>query len=385
MLLPLLLLLLIFIYTLHAYYEHPDVVLVIFQISGALYCSFLLTFLISSERRYSSTAKARGVAYLLGFILLGFILASFGPFVVNVFFYTPPDDAIKPGKEASVGHIELRPFIKSGMLVRPSSTPSLSITSEYPRLCGVCALFPVYAAFAQSVYAGLDKKSVSEIVDCSDSSIYLPLLADCADILFGTTPSQKQRDYVAAKGLTLMETPIGREAFVFLVHRDNPVRSLTQAQIRSIYSGRISNWKELGGPDEAILAFQRPNAFSFDKDEYDSQRIMQRIMEGETLIHPLREHRSNEVAAYRNRKNAIGYSLRWYATTLFSSSDIRLLAIDGVDPTPENIRNGTYPFIVPILAVAARPLSSQSKSLLEWITSPEGQDLLERAGYVPLR
>ena len=49
------------------------------------------------------------------------------------------------------------------------------------------------------------------------------------------------------------------------------------------------------------------------------------------------------------------------------------------------LRNGTYPFTVPLLAVTARPLSPQSRSLLDWITGPEGQDLLERVGYVPLQ
>jgi phosphate transport system substrate-binding protein len=91
------------------------------------------------------------------------------------------------------------------------------------------------------------------------------------------------------------------------------------------------------------------------------------------------------VAAYRNSENAVGYSFRWYVTALFSSPDIRLLAIDGVEPTVENIRSGAYPFTVPMLAVTARPLSAESKSLLDWITGPEGQDLLERVGYVPLR
>jgi phosphate transport system substrate-binding protein len=60
------------------------------------------------------------------------------------------------------------------------------------------------------------------------------------------------------------------------------------------------------------------------------------------------------------------------------------LAIDGVEPTPENIQSGAYPFTVPLVAVTARPLSAQSQRLLDWISGPEGQELLERVGYVPL-
>ena len=70
---------------------------------------------------------------------------------------------------------------------------------------------------------------------------------------------------------------------------------------------------------------------------------------------------------------------------MYANPDIRLLTIDGIELTPENIRNCKYPFAMPMLAMTARQLSPQSKSLLDWITGPEGQDLLERAGYVPLR
>jgi phosphate transport system substrate-binding protein len=263
--------------------------------------------------------------------------------------------------------------------------PSLRIRSDHPRLDGAIAAFPVYAAFAQAVYAGLNVGSGRKVVDCTNTVQAYKSLADGeVDIFFGAPPSQGQRDYAAAKGLSLVETPIGREAFVFLVHKDNPVRSLTQAQVKAVYSGRVRNWKALGGPDEAILAFQRP------KDS-GSQTTMLRIMDGEAMIRPLRREYAEGmgdvvimVAEYRNRANALGYSFRWYATTLFSDPDIRLLAIDGILPTPENIASDAYPFTMPLVAVTARPLSPQSRSLLDWILGHEGQSLLAQVGYVPL-
>jgi phosphate transport system substrate-binding protein len=133
------------------------------------------------------------------------------------------------------------------------------------------------------------------------------------------------------------------------------------------------------------LAFQRPEGSG-------SQTVLLRIMDGNALAKAPREGQAQgmgdiiiRVAAYRNRNNALGYSFRWYATVLFANPDIRLLAVDGIEPTPENIQSGTYPLSVPVLAVTARPLSPQGKNLLDWILSPEGQDLLKRVGYVPLR
>jgi phosphate transport system substrate-binding protein len=356
---------------------------VILMIAGGYYGSFYLPFLIRSERRCRSTAKIRGAA-----CLLGIILACSG---VNVaVHYIATRDILPPGKEASVGHgVETwnyHPFSEDNRLVQPASTPSLRIASDHPRLDGAIGAFPLYAAFAQAVYAGLNVHAARDIVSCTNTlRAYKRLAANEVDIFFGAAPSQEQREAAAAQGLSLTETPIGKTAFVFIVHQDNPVRSLTQAQIRAVYSGRIRNWKELDGPDEALLAFQRPEGSG-------SQSAMLRIMEGEAMVRPLREERSAGmgdivlgVADYRNRKNALGYSFRWYVTTLFAHPDIRLLAIDGVEPTPENIRNNAYPFTVPLLAVTARPLSPQGTSLLTWIIGPEGQDLLERVGHVPLR
>ena len=348
-----------------------------------LYGCFYLAFLVRSELRRRSTSKARGVAYLTGAVMASLVLAT-------ALHFAAARDLIKPGdKEASIGHgINIwlyMPFSENNLLVKPASPASLRIESNHPRLDGAIAALPVYAAVVQAVYVGLNKYEVRKIVACSNTPhAYKRLVDNETDIFFGVPPSREQREYAASKGLTFTETPIGREAFVFFVHKDNPVRSLSQAQIRDIYSGRVRNWKNLGGSDEAILPFQRPEGSG-------SQTAILRIMEGDALIKPLREHRVAGmgdiivcVAEYRNRANAVGYSFRWYAAVLFANPNIRLLAVDGVEPTPENIKNGAYPFITPLLAVTARPLSAESQKLLDWITGAQGQDLLEQVGYVPL-
>jgi phosphate transport system substrate-binding protein len=262
----------------------------------------------------------------------------------------------------------------------------LRISANYPRLDGAVSAWPVYAAFAQAVYEGLDENTVRAFVDCTNTVDAYKRLADgVVDIFFGLAPSQGQRGYAASKGAALAEMPIGRDAFVFFVHKDNPVRSLTREQIRAVYSGRVTNWKALGGPDERIMAFQRLEGSG------SQTTMIGTVMQGQALRKPQREEIFkgmagivSGVAAYRNRRNALGYSFRWYATRLYTHPDIRLLAIDGIEPTPENIRSAAYPFTVPLLAVTARPLSPQGKSLLDWITGPEGQELLERIGYAPL-
>ena len=100
-----------------------------------------------------------------------------------------------------------------------------------------------------------------------------------------------------------------------------------------------------------------------------------------------------EVASYRNYRNAIGFSFRYYATEMVRNGDIRLLALDGVEPTKETIRDSTYPISSYFYAVTAAPIGKPAPeernetmaAFLNWILSPQGQTLVEETGYVGLR
>ena len=179
-------------------------------------------------------------------------------------------------------------------------------------------------------------------------------------------------------------TPIGREAFVFFVNKKNPINSLTLEQIRGIYSGEITNWSQVGGNDEDIRAFQRPQ-------DSGSQTALQYLM-GDTPIMeaPTDDVVSgmggiiNEVAQYKNYKNAIGYTFRYYSTEMVGNDEIKLLAIEGIEPTKETIRNDSYPITSEFYAITAGTENPNVDKLLQWILSPQGQQLVEKVGYVPV-
>ena len=90
----------------------------------------------------------------------------------------------------------------------------------------------------------------------------------------------------------------------------------------------------------------------------------------------------DEVAGYRDVSGAIGYSFRWYATVMNSNPNIRLLTIDGVEPTAANIRNGTYPLTGQVNVVTAGSTNPNVQKLVDWTQSAEGQALIEKTGYV---
>jgi phosphate transport system substrate-binding protein len=285
---------------------------------------------------------------------------------------------------------EYRPFKEKSQLTALRQKPAIQFTRDYPRLDGATIFFPVYAAAAKSIYLEpkeeKDKEVRIEAVQFGKTpDAYKNLISGDADLIFALAPSEDQKKYAADSGLTLTLTPIAQEAFVFVVNAQNPVTDLHLADIRAIYSGKINNWRAVGGKNEKIIPFQRP-------ENSGSQTILlQEVMRGEPVRKPLqRESVAGmgillyEVANdYHNLGNAIGYSFRFYAQEMYPVSGIRLLSIDGIAPTPENIRTRRYPLIVDIYMVTARPLSGNAQKLHDWFLSPEGQQLIEDVGYVP--
>ncbi len=289
---------------------------------------------------------------------------------------------------------QYEPFDEGNRLATLEEPSTLQLNKLLPpKLDGATALYPVYAAFAQAVYPEGEYRRYSGPVDCTGTiDAYERLIHREVDMIFAAAPSQDQLDLAAKKGMQLYLTPIGREAFVFFVNSQNPVTDLTVEQVQGIYSGEITNWKEVGGKFQRIRPYQRA-------ENSGSQSALLRLMEGLPLMEPEKEDRITgmdgiirRVADYRNFKNAIGFSFRYYSTEMVQNGDIRLLALNGVEPTRETIRDGSYPISSEFYAVTAAPIglpapqetNEDLSALLEWILSPQGQALIEKTGYVAL-
>jgi phosphate transport system substrate-binding protein len=141
-------------------------------------------------------------------------------------------------------------------------------------------------------------------------------------------------------------------------------------------------------------------------EDFDSQATpWKEIMQGEPVRKPMRKTTNispwkllqpiwetleemdaplGEIIDYRNLENAIGSSFRFYAQEMYSAPDIRLLSIDGIEPTPKNIRTRRYPLTVDVYMVTARPLSDNAQKLHDWFLGPEGQQFIEDVGCIPI-
>ncbi len=272
-----------------------------------------------------------------------------------------------------------------------------AIGDTLPHLNGSYGLYPAYAAIAQATYPDylnedVHKGAIYSFVDKNTTAgAYERLVDRECDMIFVPGPGEEQETYAREKGVELVYTPVCREAFVFFVHPDNPIDELSQDEIRGIYSGQIADWAQAGAPELGnILAYQR-------NEESDSQTAMkQLVMQGTHLMTPPTHQEPygwayewdyiDLVTDYQNRPGAIGYALRFYCSAPRNKDiNVKLLTVDGVAPTAENIENGAYPLTVTFYAVTRSDANKSTRALLDWICSEQGQDLIEKAGYIRIQ
>lgn len=93
------------------------------------------------------------------------------------------------------------------------------------------------------------------------------------------------------------------------------------------------------------------------------------------------------VAGYDNADRALGYSVYYYANTMFSPEAMKFMGVNGIPPDKTTISTGKYPFTIAYYAVMRKsePAGSPARKLLAWLLSDKGQTLVEKSGYVPLR
>ena len=292
------------------------------------------------------------------------------------------DQSITINTAPNINVHEYLPFREDSKIVKIDSQ-TLKLTDDLPVIDGAAAFFPVYSAFVNAVYPETTEL-YDGVFEYNNTPGGYQLLAEKGiDLFLGVYPSEEQKAYAEECDTTFVYTPVGTEAFVFFVHKDNPIDNLTTEQIKGIYSGEITNWKQVGGKNEEIAAFQR-------NEGSGSQSMLQRfmgdtpIMEAPTeMVNTMMSGIIEQVSSYRSKSNSIGFSFRYYVEGIIQNPDIKVLSVDGVAPTAENIRNGSYPIVTPMYAVTYEENTNENVDLLlQWILSEEGQYIIEETGYV---
>ena len=193
------------------------------------------------------------------------------------------------------------------------------------------------------------------------------------------------KEELKADGAPLDQKAIGRDALVFIVNEDNPVQSLTRQQLRDIYAGKITNWKDVGGEDADIVAFQR-------REDSGSQTLFQKLliqggelMDAPTELAPtMMDELVDDIAEYNNSANAIGFSVYYYISEMYSKPGLRLLAVDGVTPSNHTIADQSYPLCNEFYAAIRQDSAADSpeRKVYDWLSTDAGRACVEQSGYV---
>lgn len=266
----------------------------------------------------------------------------------------------------------------------PSSHPFTFET--LPRFDGSTANIPLISLVIQRLTGASAAEADNAVSVTTTPNAYRALVAGETDLLLVYEADETVKQEVAESGVELESHPIGRDALVFFTNESNPVTSLTTDQLRDIYTGKVTDWKQVGGEDVEIVAYQRT-------EESGSQALMRKYVMGDREMAKAPSELITDdmggiiegVSDYANTGNALGYSVYYYLANMYAVEGIRMLGISDVMPSQETIASGDYPFVNDFFVIirADEPAGSPARQVMEWLLSPAGAQTVADAGYVP--
>ena len=273
----------------------------------------------------------------------------------------------------------------SSAVSEPEVSEEIAFLREnFPRIDGSTSLIPLEAGIRAAIFGKSIEQAEKDVAHTTTWGSFKRLLSGDADMIFSTPISAEQQKMADEAGIKLEQVPVVKEAFVFVVNAKNPVDALSQQQIKDIYSGKITNWKQVWGSDEPIIAYQR-NTDSGSQNYMIDFMGETPLMEAPTELRPGSMGGLMDVIAPNDGSlGSIGYSVYAYAADMYGTGDnIKFIKVDGVAPTKETIISGEYPLSSYNYAIfrADEPEEGAVRRLAEWMTSYDGQLAAAKAGY----
>ncbi|MDR0295261.1 MAG: substrate-binding domain-containing protein [Prevotellaceae bacterium] len=323
------------------------------------------------------------VTFICAIVLSSIIICG----CINDTTETPTDTAVTTKVETAV---EEENPINSPVVV----STNFSIT-DFQKVDGSTVTLPLTQLFAKKTTGATDDEIMVNLQHNKTYAAFNNLVGkgydangreitkSTKDIIFTTLQSSET---IKNAKVEVEITPIAQDGFVFLVNKENPVQSLTKQQIIDIYTGKITNWKQVGGDDANILAYQRQEASGSQDGMIDLVMGYEKISNSVTAIASTMEGLVDSIANYENSKYAIGYSYFYFTTVQYVKESTKLLSIDGVEPTTANFANGSYPLVAKYYAIirASEPEDSFARKFLQLVLSEGGQRIVEEAGYIKM-
>lgn len=268
-------------------------------------------------------------------------------------------------------------------------------------LISVCLVLP-----APFVLSGCSAKGAEHEITVAGSTTVLPIAEVTAEkikeeqginalvsglgssagieaVMNGTADiATSSRDLTAAEAETgeLQKTVIAHDGIAIIVNPQNPLQNISLENLRAVYAGKITNWKELGGPDETILVVNRDEA-SGTREAFKTIVMQGTPFDKTSAVLP----GTGQVRDVVSRtKNAIGYISLGFVNSNFTRENVKALSVGGVAPTEQNIQNQTYPISRDLYFFTKGPLSKDVAAFINLVLSDQMDETIREAGYIPL-
>jgi phosphate transport system substrate-binding protein len=208
------------------------------------------------------------------------------------------------------------------------------------------------------------------------------LIEGKADIILrSTTASPTEKAAAEAAGVTLVETPIALDAFVFFGNWENPVRSLTLKQVRGIMTQQITDWSQVGGQKATIDVYTRPR--NSGSEEALRELVMQGVEPAEFPEEQMEQTMEGVFGEVSGNPGGISYIFKNYKDEIVGREDEPVFAIDGIAPNAVTIEDRSYPLTTEVYAIIRSDLdrNSMGYKLYEWLQTESAQTVLKECGF----
>ena len=243
-------------------------------------------------------------------------------------------------------------------------------------LTGSTTVLPIAQACAESFMDENPKIDVT--VRGGGSGVGIAALIDGTCDIANSSRNIKTKEIALArgKGVNPVDHIVAWDGIAIVIHPDLPVKGITIEQLRDIYTGKISNWKALGGPNKNIVVASR------DVSSGTFEVFKEKVLEGASVRDDALKLASNQAVSttVSTTPFSIGYIGLGYL-----SSKVKAIDVNGIEPTANNAKNKTYPIVRSLHMFTNGEAKGIAKQYLDFVISSEGQKIVSELGFIPIK
>lgn len=264
----------------------------------------------------------------------------------------------------------------------------LARTSDSLQVKGSDTMVNLVQSWAEAFMEKNPKLFIAVTGGGSGTGIAAIINGTCDFAMSSRNITQKEIALASQKGVEPREFKVALDGLAVVVHPKNPVSRLTVDQLADIFTGRVKNWKELGGEDKTIVVLSRE--VNSGTHVYFKEHVLRKgdskskeEFSSDALLMPSSQAIADEV---KQNASAIGYYGMGYIGEGHKAVSVaKDLSSDYVYPTVQNVISGDYPISRPLYIYTSGEPAGTAKSFLDFILSPEGQNIVTEMDFVPMR